>query len=94
MNHFIKRCIKCKTVMAQCRCPGPKEEQWGICEECLEDAGGPGPETPKEELPVIPETVLEAGETVVVTLADRVERLEARLGDAEKKLDLIMPEVS
>lgn len=33
-NHFIKKCYRCKKVISQCRCLGPKKEEWGICQDC------------------------------------------------------------
>ncbi len=33
MNHFIKKCRECGTIIAQCRCPGPgKTVELGVCE--------------------------------------------------------------
>lgn len=34
MSHFIKKCRGCHAVIAQCRCMGDKEVQWGKCDAC------------------------------------------------------------
>jgi len=33
-GHYRLTCQECKKVIRQCRCPGPKSEQYGICELC------------------------------------------------------------
>ena len=38
MSHFIEKCKKCKRVISQCRCPGPKEERWSLCTDCEKKA--------------------------------------------------------
>lgn len=34
MSHFIKTCQFCKTIISQCRCPGPKVKEEGVCSNC------------------------------------------------------------
>lgn len=35
MNHYIKKCKECQTVMGQCRCPAEnKFVEWAVCEKC------------------------------------------------------------
>lgn len=34
MGHFIDKCLRCKSVIKQCRCPGQKEVRWSVCDEC------------------------------------------------------------
>jgi hypothetical protein len=38
-EHFIKKCKYCGTVMSQCRCPGEKRLELGVCQNC-EDKNG------------------------------------------------------
>ena len=39
MSHFIKKCLQCKAVITQCRCPSKnKEERWDICSDCAAKA--------------------------------------------------------
>lgn len=33
-SHFIEVCEKCRTVINQCRCMGPKTEKPGLCDDC------------------------------------------------------------
>lgn len=33
-DHYIKRCAYCGVTISQCRCPGPKREERGVCVEC------------------------------------------------------------
>jgi hypothetical protein len=35
MNHYIKKCKECQTVIGQCRCPAEnKFVEWAVCEKC------------------------------------------------------------
>ncbi len=35
MNHYIKKCKECQTVIGQCRCFAEnKFVEWGVCEKC------------------------------------------------------------
>ena len=34
MSHFLKQCSGCGTTIAQCRCPGPKIIEFGLCCGC------------------------------------------------------------
>lgn len=33
-DHFTKRCAYCNVTISQCRCPGSKREDRGVCVEC------------------------------------------------------------
>lgn len=35
-EHYIKHCAYCDTVISQCRCPGPKKLQYGVCAACYD----------------------------------------------------------
>ena len=34
MNHKVMKCAYCSGVMMQCRCPGPHELEYGVCDGC------------------------------------------------------------
>ena len=40
-DHFLKICKLCNSVISQCRCPGPKTIQTGICDICTKDSNLP-----------------------------------------------------
>ncbi len=34
MSHYITKCKECGVTIAQCRCIGPQEVTYGLCEKC------------------------------------------------------------
>ena len=38
MSHYKELCRCCGKVIMECRCPGPKELRYGVCDKC---ASGP-----------------------------------------------------
>ncbi len=74
-NHFIKKCYRCKKVINQCRCPGPKKEEWGICKDCTK---------PHDIDPAaVPQTAYGAGKKYV---EDGWEELKPQLKAIEEEL--------
>ena len=46
MNHYKEVCQYCGAVIMECRCPGPKEIRYGVCDRC---ATGPKKPVGKEK---------------------------------------------
>jgi len=34
MTHYKEVCRYCGAIIMQCRCPGPKEIRYGVCDNC------------------------------------------------------------